>query len=234
MKGLAATVGGMLLLFGMARMANAALIDRGFRLIYDPDFDITWLDVSTETLTWEESNTWIDGLNAAKFLGYEGWRLPAIYPANGSSFHFHTGFDGSTDSGYNITAGELGHLFYTELENLARYDSNAVEQPGYGLSNTSWFNHLHNFSYWYGGSGYPFSSTTAPYFGFNDGGQSEGAGLYNTFYALAVHDGDIGNSGSVPEPSTILLILTSFSGLLGASRRRRTEAKAAIAIFQKT
>ncbi|NOT84488.1 MAG: DUF1566 domain-containing protein [Methylococcaceae bacterium] len=94
-----------LLLLALSGVAEANLIDRGNGLIYDQDFNITWLADANYAKTsgfdadgvmdWQTANTW-----AANFTygGYSDWRLPTTPDADSSV-------------GYNQTSSELGHLF---------------------------------------------------------------------------------------------------------------------------
>ncbi|MDB4529200.1 hypothetical protein N9193_04785 [Pseudomonadales bacterium] len=99
--------------------SHAALYDRGNGLIYDDVLDITWLQDANYAqttgydadgrMTWADANTWADQLS---YGGYDDWRLASAdwRPAWQSNAPAH---------GYNVTTGELGHMFYNNLGNTA-------------------------------------------------------------------------------------------------------------------
>ncbi|MCP3670651.1 MAG: DUF1566 domain-containing protein [Gammaproteobacteria bacterium] len=92
--------------------AQAALYDRGNGMIYDDVLDITWLQDANYAqtsgyyadgrMTWADANTWAGQLS---YGGYDDWRLASAGNA--------------PVSGYNVTTGELGHMFYNNLGNTA-------------------------------------------------------------------------------------------------------------------
>lgn len=76
---------------GLTVSANATLIDRGGGLIYDTDFNITWLQDANYAntsgydaggaMTWDEAMTWVSNL---VYGGYDNWRLPTALNQDGS------------------------------------------------------------------------------------------------------------------------------------------------------
>ncbi len=130
--------------------AQAALHDRGNGLIYDDVLDVTWLQdanlAATETFGvpgfdangrfWDcdTPQNWVDAMNAANYKGFNDWRLPGAEPVNGINWNEQFSYDGSTDTGYNISAPgsaypgthahPLAHLFYQSLGNQGWYDVN--------------------------------------------------------------------------------------------------------------
>ncbi|MDY6990728.1 MAG: DUF1566 domain-containing protein [Thermodesulfobacteriota bacterium] len=190
----------MALVFGVVASANAALVDRGGGLIYDPDFDITWLQDtnyaqtsgydSDDVMTWYEAMAWAEDL---EFAGYDDWRLPDAHNSDGSG----------PDLGYNVTDSELGHIYYTELGNSA-----------YGpLENTGPFQNLTTVDdYW------TRTEQSVPLvwvFDF-DGGHQFYLGKGATNHAWAVRDGD---SWPVPIPAAVWLLSSGLIGLVGIKRR---------------
>lgn len=186
---------------------QSQLIDRGNGLIYDPDLDATWImdanyamtsGYDTDGLmTWQESKDWVSQL---EYAGFTNWRLPTVYDQSPSGCVAVLFLGG--DCGFNVdtSTGEMAHLFYDELGNIAFYDENGIgPQAGYGLSNTSYFNNLESYVYW----AVPDENTIVSWtFNFENGNQS----VHNDgdeFYAFAVHDGDIG--AVVPLPAAIWL-----------------------------
>lgn len=203
-----------------AQPAEAVLYDRGGGFIYDNDLNITWLQDanyamtsgydSDGLMTWSEAVTWADNL---VYGGYSDWRLPTVVPQN-----YNAGSDGTTGIGYNITTGsEMGHLFNTELGNLARRDTSGNSpQPGWGLVNTAPFENLQPYYYW-SGTEYAPGNDYGWFFVFHDGYQDA---IYKNFelYALAVRPGDVATR-SVPEPGTMMLMGSGLVGLIAARKR---------------
>jgi len=144
----------------IAGMANANLTTIGtaqfggtgpsYNLIWDDDNNgnsVVWLDYVNSQDTWVSQNSWAAGIDVTYNIdpAYtvnwddDSWRLPSS--VDGINVY---GFDGTTPMGFNITSSEIGHLFYEELGNLARYDTAGNYQSGSGLSNTGDFD---NFAY---------------------------------------------------------------------------------------
>ena len=126
--------------------ANAALIDRGGGMIYDDQLKITWLQNANYAakqykdtdgregsengkMTWEDARDWAKNLS---YEDYNDWRLPEAKLMN--SDRYCRANDGSCDMGYNNTTGELGHMFYNNLEYLGSVDVNGKAlESGYGV-----------------------------------------------------------------------------------------------------
>ncbi len=206
----------------ISNITNAQLIDRGNGLIYDPDLDVTWLmDAnyamtsgydSDGLMTKQESIDWAAQL---QYAGFSNWRLPIVYDQDPSGCIAIT-FSGG-DCGFNVdtSTGEMAHLFYDELQNIAFYDiSGNGPQQGYGISNSSFFVNLESYVYW----AVPDQSTIVAWtFSFENGAQDvHNAG--DTFYAMAVHDGDIG--AMVPLPTAWWLFLSGIILLMSNGMRR--------------
>lgn len=227
---------GVVFLMGSAS-TQAALIDRGNGLIYDTVLHVTWaqdVDLSHALggpgiFNWYGAKAWVDQL---AYGGYDDWRLPTLGPVNGVQFRAVFSCDGSSDYSYGISApglasagftgNELAYMYYVNLGNKQRRtgeDCNTYG-PDVGPQNASFvdgltgqtvsFLNLQDIkqSFWTdlaprNGGAFYFT-----YYGFND--------WTNAFYqrgrAWAVRDGDV-FVAAVPEPSTLLLLL---SGLLPA------------------
>lgn len=105
MKKLSVFLCAMVLVFGVLRVANATLHDRGGGLIYDDVLDITWLQDANYAQTsgydgdglmaWGDAVAWADSL---VYGGYDDWRLPTT---PGTTMEY-------------INEGEMGHLYYDE------------------------------------------------------------------------------------------------------------------------
>ncbi len=110
----------LILALGLSGSVMAGLVDRGsfayddgagntvnVNLIYDEDFNITWVGDGNFAQTtgydgdgrmnWNEANTWSGGLTIG---GFADWRLATTDPEV---------------SGSNQTGSEMGRLFYEEL-----------------------------------------------------------------------------------------------------------------------
>jgi hypothetical protein len=126
---------------GFSTFAHAALQNNGGGLIYDTDLNITWYDYTKSQAHWPDQMAWAAGLTVG---GVTGWRLPRTVDGP-----LVFGYDGTTTTGYNITTGEMGHLFYTELVNKGYYDTSGNgPQAGWGQVNKGPFTHLMSFPGW--------------------------------------------------------------------------------------
>lgn len=186
-----------------AATADATLYDRGNGMIYDSDLNITWLQdanyASTSgydadgAMTWSQAVTWADSL---VYGGFSDWRLPST-----------EGYTTATGYGYNKTASEMGHLYYTELGNSAGTLSNLSFNSGGAGGTLASFQNVSSI-YWsgteYSGSGSP----NAWDFAFS-GGMQDGNTKSFQFNAWAVRDGDV-----LPQLTVLQNNILSVSGPL--------------------
>ena len=195
--------------------ANAALYDRGNGLIYDDVLDITWLQDANYAYTSGYAAANDTGLhsgyksdgrmhyypakawaNQLSYGGYDDWRLPSanlMNPTNPCNAK-----DGSCDTGYNNTTGELGHMFYNNLGNLGKYDSDGNYQSGFGVTNSSFTDgnsgasvsilNLQNGIYRFGEIGYHSGGGSAWTFSNYTGEQTGDRANGFEFYSWAVRD----------------------------------------------
>jgi len=197
----------------VAGTGTIAGVSGSYQLIYDSAQNITWLDYtlpydSPGFTSWGNAVSWANNLSVT-FNGANltGWRLPVVNP--GQWFHYD-----DLSEGFNFTNWEMGFLFYTELGDKGYYDTNGNYQPNYGLVNTGPFKNLQPVTYWSGTATDAYHAWTM---NFNDGGQSPDGDVY-FHYALAVHDGDVGEP-TTPIPGAVWLFGSGLVGLIGLKRK---------------
>ena len=236
---------GIVLLVLACSSANASLVSRaGGQAYYDTATNLTWVaDANLAktsgydldgAMTWTAAQAWISSLNAQNggqgYLGVNDWRLPNTGPLNGSTYSYTFGYDGSTDSSFNIgvtgtiyagsTASEMAYMYYINLGNTAYYNTSgggaacATSPPYQCLANTAPFSNVQNFVYWSATQSTRFSSY-AWNFNFYNGNQSDYAKT-TSYHAWAVRPGDI-----TPVPvSGAVWLFGSALGLMGVMRRK--------------
>ena len=241
----------------LSGVAQASLIDRGNGMIYDDVLNITWLQdanyantsghlgdsITDGNMSWSSANQWVANLT---FGGYDDWRLPSVSPANGESFDFRSGFDGSSendfndgsgDSGFNITreTSELSHLYYVSLGNEGAVAIDATGDLGATcfdcLTNAGPFENIKD-NFWVNSVNvvdpdldtWMFSADQGFMLSFDADGTLESNGLieFQEFKAWAVRDGDVAAAAVVPVPAAVWMFGSGLLGLLGLNRKRQS------------
>ena len=184
--------------------------------------------LSDGRMNWGGALHWIDAMNAASYLGYNDWRLPAANPINGVAYDYTSSVAGDTDVGYNISAlgtvyaaatgSELAYMFYNNLDGVPHYNPDNSTNASFGLVNgTGPFINLQSTVYW---SGTGYAPDTGNAWLFSTYGGNQGARIKtNLVYGWAVRAGNAGGEGQVPLPGTLLLIGLGALGLRLAHRR---------------
>ena len=219
----------------LSGVSQAALIDKGFGLIYDDELDITWLQDANYAKTsghdadgrmnWSNANAW------AANLSYDGgiygiiddWRLTDVNPVDNTAFDYSFSYDGSTDRGYNIDSkqSEMGYMFYQNLGNTGYYDTSGTTTGCSGvdlcLSNTGLFDNLESYVYW---SAVEYAPSTSVAWAFYTGlGRQDPGSKGHEFYAWAVRSGDV-TASTVPEPGVVLLMASGLLGVVSCRKKR--------------
>ena len=199
--------------------ANAALISRlGGQAVYDTDFNITWLaDANLAAsnafgvpsmssygispygfMNWGAAQNWIGAMNAAKYLGFNNWRLPSP----------------DTCVGFNCSGSEMGHLFYNELGGVMNQNISTIHNDAFAL-----FQNLQSLGYFWSG-GMEDGTLSAEYFSFLNGFQNQSL-KFNSEYAMVVRPGDVASAPvPVPAPPTAWLLGSGLIGLFGLAKKR--------------
>jgi hypothetical protein len=198
--------------------ARAELIDRGGGLIYDTEFNITWLRDANYArtsgyhkdgrMTWDEAMKFVADLkyyDPVRKITWDDWRLPTARNRDGSG----------PDRGYYTRGSELGHMFYTNLKNPGMYKETKLPssqanvpmnkrvrkelQAGFGLKNTGPFINLTQGEYWAGTEDTLYLNPKDPLERRNawDFFMESGAQFFcdkwdHWYFAWPVRDGDVG------------------------------------------
>jgi hypothetical protein len=181
---------------------------------YDDDLNISWLadaNYGGGTMLWPAAQAWAAGLSIS---GITGWRLPkAIFPDAGCSRQFLVA-SGEAD-GSGCTKSEMAHLYSVESISTASPGPFSNIQTG-GNNGVYWAETLISPDLG-GGGAWAFRFTN---------GQQTGDNFFGQNFAWAVHDGDVGalvqgdpTGSSVPEPSSLALVLIAGWAMLRSQRR---------------
>lgn len=240
--------------------ASAALHGRNldadastFEAYYDDLLDITWLanaqlseteyfglpaeEFELHGISRSVAFDWIDAMNAADYLGYSDWRLPATLPIDGSDYVFELRGDGSSDMGASIsapgtpyagsTASEMAHLYYVTLDNPPGLDE-ALDPTacfvGGCLVNRGPFDFpVPQLAIYWSGTTSPDQHGFAFHFGLGLQTAIEQGQDGNSALAWAVRDGDVSAIPAIPEPGTWALLVAGL-GAIGAQTHRSRRA----------
>lgn len=230
--------------------SHAALLGRApltpggtdYQAYYDDLQNITWLGnanlAATSTfgvtginpdgaMTWDKANQWIAVMNAANYLGVNGWRLPTMMPTGDPNCDSVNSSDPCT--GYNpyLADSEVAHMFYITLENTGYRDTSGhltgcSETSPFCLTNMGPFSNLQADYYWSGKEFIPFGAEYGWVFHFGYGNRIPAVRNNPNIFVWAVSEGDpFAAQSAVPLPAAAWL----FGGALGAlgllKRRRR-------------
>ncbi len=129
--------------------------------LYDTTLNVTWLrDANVNSvMSWDSANAWASGLTVG---AYSKWRLPTMIDTGAPGCDLG---NSGTDCGYNVQTksgdptkyepgqtvySEMAHLYYVTLGNKGAYDTSGAHQPGWGLTNTGYFQNMISNDYWSG------------------------------------------------------------------------------------
>jgi hypothetical protein len=192
---------------------------------YDPALNITWLRHSgTRKLGWAEAVAW-----AANFsIGiYDDWRLPTMVDIGEPGCNMDVFFGGDCFF-YPLTTkdgkvySEMASLWYDTLGNIAECTTDRCShhgQIGLGLTNTGDFENLQPYCYW-SGLAIDIPGIHGGWYFFFDVGRQVNFNQSWTCYTLAVRPGDVAGNQVVPEPGTVVLVLTALACLYLTRRPR--------------
>lgn len=231
-KALLALAAAAVMVLFMIGTASSALYVRGmgtmvggdgteYKLIYDSDLDITWLDYTQGSDRWLDQVNWAYDL-AVNFDGkvYENWRLPRVNESY-ADYDGGVGYEGPDAFGYhdywrgfNMTNSEMGYLFSVTLGNTAYQHTDGSYPSSYGLENSGPFENLINSDYW-SGTEYSVWENNAWLYQLSRGAQGYD-GINANRYAVAVFSGDI---AAVPAPAALLLLATGLAGFARLKRK---------------
>jgi len=177
----------LICVFAVATSARAELYvrgtdDSGGQLIYDDQQDITWYDFYPGSMTFPDSQIWVDELSVTfNNHVFSDWRLPHLFYGTTPLWNYYN---------KDPLQAEMGHLFYESLNLTPDTVSNLNDGVFDNLQISAyWTDVVYNVSYHYTFSFYDYS---VPGWG---GGLTGRVGTMDNrnsgFKAIAVMDGDV-------------------------------------------
>jgi hypothetical protein len=207
-------------LFVVSFNVNAALLTRlDGHAVYDTDRDITWLTDANLASTmgydfnglmdYQQTQAFIDSLNASSLYGYTGWRMPTTLIPDS------TCQSPSTSYGHSCSGSEMGHLFYTEL--TATYTGGFGFIASLNDNQPNPFDNLRSSLYWSSTE----RSALGQYYTFATGmGTQDWTTQTQEAHVLILRDGDVAMS-VVPVPAALWLFCSGLIGLVGFARGKK-------------
>jgi hypothetical protein len=183
----------------------------------DPSWGVQTIDagdfiISDGRMNWWGGLAFTNYLNSINYGGSSQWRLPSA----GANPQF----------GFNQTGGELGQLYFNELNRLAYPGTNGSDYGilGHGTAgvltsgNAGPFTNAQTWAYWLA-TEYapdPFSAWDFNTIGGAQGSVIKKPGSLDGLYAWAVSPGQV---AAVPVPGAVWLMGSALIGLLASKRR---------------
>lgn len=230
-------------------IGSASYNGEQYNLIWDDDNNgksVVWLDYTSlynpatgtnynDQMQWASNlNTEITNITISQGYNVQwqsGWRLPdtklGVSSWNYDQYNpdFYNG-SGVNSTGFNIATSELGHLYYTELQNPGQItQSGQIQITGQTsfVLNTGDFDNLTVLgAYWSATQADQYQGNNTAYiFQMYGGYQSLGFSDYYQNNAIALREANVTITSPVPIPSALLLLGSALTGLTAATRRKR-------------
>ena len=159
-------------------------------------------------MSWDDAEAWMARLNEQNYLGYADWRQWAVPTPTNDPTCSDQDFDAAgSDSGFDCTASEMGHLFNVTLGNPDDGTDGCFPNC---LVNTGPFDNFQSSAYW---SGTEYAPNPGGAWGFDTNFGLQGiGGKGNQLYAWAVRPGDV---AAAPAPQPVPALGAWGLGLLG-------------------
>jgi hypothetical protein len=144
---------------------------------------------SVGSMNWPGAFHFIDAMNAAGYLGFDDWRLPAVAQPDETCSAIAGGSPPSY-YGTGCLGSEFGHLFHTELGAM---EGTSVIVTGDPAELAKFSNTILALVYWYGQE--VASYTPSAWIMDMHNGNQFFLNKSSKVYAIAVRDGDVGGGG---------------------------------------